>query len=100
MAISSCGFAQRPLTSKKSQGEAEGRIATGVPALDTMTHGGLPGGGSTGLWPLRSPSVVSRSRTKLKARAGLLGWSAMRGQKIERPEPQVNRLSDRRSWQK
>jgi circadian clock protein KaiC len=31
----------------KSQGEVEGRIPTGVKGLDEMTHGGLPGGGST-----------------------------------------------------
>jgi circadian clock protein KaiC len=31
----------------KSHGEADGRIATGVPGLDEMTHGGLPRGGST-----------------------------------------------------
>jgi circadian clock protein KaiC len=31
----------------KSRGEVEGRISTGVKGLDKMTHGGLPGGGST-----------------------------------------------------
>lgn len=29
------------------QGEAEGRVSTGVAGLDKMTHGGLPRGGST-----------------------------------------------------
>ncbi|HVD46260.1 MAG TPA: ATPase domain-containing protein [Candidatus Limnocylindria bacterium] len=31
----------------KSRAEVEGRISTGVPGLDEMTHGGLPAGGST-----------------------------------------------------